>query len=547
MSARQDGVVGERGGSANRRGELARLLAASLAVLIALIAAAPAPAHVLRVGRWRGVDGQYRSIQSAVSAARPGDWILVGPGDYHEQPGRQWGVLITKPRIHLRGMDRNRVVVDGTKRSAPRTCDGRRRYQDLGPREAGKRMGRNGVEPYKVSGVSVENLTVCNFLSQAGTEQNGNEIWFNGGDGSGKIGMRSFRGRYLTATSTFFGGQDAPMALYGIFSSNERGPGLIAHSYGSNMGDSAYYIGACGDCNVVLTDGHGYNSAQGMTFSDAGGRVTIEHTEFAWNKMGLIPNSLNNDDGPWNQDGACPQGTKGPRGTSSCSIIEHNFVHDNNNPNVPAIGIAASAPLGTGIELSGAQHDTIYANRVWHQGAWGILVHFFPDQRTDVPSYDHCQGGYPSAGGVCYFPAFGNEIANNELYGNGFFGNPSNGDLAEATEYHDPGNCWHGNHRLPGMGEPSSDPPNIQQTQGTCGQPGVGDQGVLLAQIACDSQFFGPCPSAAAGAYYPRTTKVSLWRLPRHEATMPHPCRGVPADPWCPRRSARDRDRDRTG
>ena len=48
-------------------------------------AAALAPAAsatVLRVGTYHGIRGQYSSIQAAVNAAKPGDWILVGPGDY---------------------------------------------------------------------------------------------------------------------------------------------------------------------------------------------------------------------------------------------------------------------------------------------------------------------------------------------------------------------------------------------------------------------------------------------------------------------------------
>ena len=53
------------------------------AVLGACLAlAAVAGAKVLRVGSFHGVKGQYTSIQAAVKAAKPGDWILVGPGDY---------------------------------------------------------------------------------------------------------------------------------------------------------------------------------------------------------------------------------------------------------------------------------------------------------------------------------------------------------------------------------------------------------------------------------------------------------------------------------
>src|SRR3954452_1871781 len=94
------------------------------------------PAHrhpaVLRVGTWHGVHGQYKSIQAAVRAAHPGDYVLVGPGDYKENgyhgETEPAGVLITTPRLHLRGMNRNRVVIDGTKRKAPQ-CSKRKKDQ----------------------------------------------------------------------------------------------------------------------------------------------------------------------------------------------------------------------------------------------------------------------------------------------------------------------------------------------------------------------------------------------------------------------------------
>src|SRR5206468_443238 len=122
------------------------------------------------------------------------------------------GVMITKPRLHIRGMDRGRVVVDGTKPGKPR-CASSRSAQDLGPVRHGKPNGRNGIEVYKASGVTVENLTVCNFLEGSG--DGGNEIWFNFGDGSGKSIRGAFRGAYLNATSTYFEPK-RPAASYGI-------------------------------------------------------------------------------------------------------------------------------------------------------------------------------------------------------------------------------------------------------------------------------------------------------------------------------------------
>jgi pectin methylesterase-like acyl-CoA thioesterase len=42
-------------------------------------------ARVLLVGTYKGHAGRYTTIRSAVDAAKPGDWVLVAPGDYHER------------------------------------------------------------------------------------------------------------------------------------------------------------------------------------------------------------------------------------------------------------------------------------------------------------------------------------------------------------------------------------------------------------------------------------------------------------------------------
>src|SRR5262249_14248599 len=159
------------------------------------------------------------------------------PGDYHEK------VMITTPNIHVRGLDRNRVIVDGTRSGAP-VCSSA--PADQGPR------GRNGVEVFEADGVSIDNLTVCNFLNDGG---GGNQIWWNGGDGTGTQNLHAFAGSYLSATATYWNPDDGH-AEYGIFASNVKGPGVIAHTYASNMADSSYYIGGCPDCNTTLDDAH---------------------------------------------------------------------------------------------------------------------------------------------------------------------------------------------------------------------------------------------------------------------------------------------------
>jgi hypothetical protein len=134
-------------------------------------------------------------------------------------------VLVTTPGIWIRGMDRKGVVLDGTKPGAS-PCSSAPADQDLGPLGPdGAPTGRNGLIVFKANGVSVENLTACNFLS--GTDTPGDEIWFDGGGSSGTQQIGSWRGAFLSATSSYFAGGNQPFAQYGIYASNTFGPGLF--------------------------------------------------------------------------------------------------------------------------------------------------------------------------------------------------------------------------------------------------------------------------------------------------------------------------------
>ena len=172
------------------RGAMA-LVSAAAVVAAAGLSASGADARVLLVGSWHGHHGSFHRFRPRSTQPGPATGSWSAPGDYHERGDRDRryrslaeqgaGVMITTPRIHLRGMDRNRVVVDGTKPGASR-CSRAASDQDFGPRVGGKANGRNGVEVFKAAGVTVENLTACNFLEGEGSS--GNQIWFNFGDGS---------------------------------------------------------------------------------------------------------------------------------------------------------------------------------------------------------------------------------------------------------------------------------------------------------------------------------------------------------------------------
>ena len=108
--------------------------------------------------------------------------------------------------------------------------------------------------------------------------------------------MYAYTGSYLSATTTYAGANSD--GSYGLFVSNSNGPGVISHTYASNMSDSGYYIGACTDCNATLDDAHAQYSALGYSGTNSGGHLVIENSEFDHNKTGFSTNSQNNDDAP---------------------------------------------------------------------------------------------------------------------------------------------------------------------------------------------------------------------------------------------------------
>jgi hypothetical protein len=492
---------------------------------------------VLTVGSFHGKAGEYSTIQAAVDAAHPGDWILIGPGDYHETAdaggpqgdpaaGDIGGVYINKANLHIRGMDRNAVVVDGTKAGAPK-CSSAPGDQNFGTTGSnGKAVGRNGILIWKADGVSVDNLTVCNFL--AGSGDSGNQVWWDGGADSGTIGMHGYSGSYLTATSTYFA-SETTASEYGIFAGNTAGPGSWDQLYANNMNDSGAYVGACQQqCNATINQSWFQYNALGYSGTNSGGAVVIENSEFDHNQDGLDTNSQVHGDAPGPQIGTCPgRARSSVTSTTSCWVFVNNFIHDNNNSNAPSSGGAAAGPVGTGMTVSGGTFDTVMDNRFVNNGAWGAL--FIPYADSNPPSNGQtCSGigGRIVQPFGCVLDPKGNAMIRNTFTNNGFFGNPGNADFGQVALFAgEPFNCYRDNTAAKG-----SSPPDLETTQpkceGTSTQPTTG---VLLSQLLCDTRV-GSCP---AGSNYPKPGVVTLHPLPTDLPTMGNPCQDVPGGPWC--------------
>ena len=122
-------------------------------------------------------------------------------------------------------MNRNTVVVDGTKSGAPPRPAAPIPDSRTSGRSGsnGKADGRNGIVVWKANDVSIENLTACNFLGGAGGS--GNEIWWNGGSGYRQDRADGLLGQLPHRHVDVLRRVRPTAAQYGIFASNAAGPG----------------------------------------------------------------------------------------------------------------------------------------------------------------------------------------------------------------------------------------------------------------------------------------------------------------------------------
>ncbi len=350
--------------------------------------------------------------------------------------------------------------------------------------------------------------------------------------------MSGYWGSYLNATSTFYKvpakGKIDTNATYGIFANSAAGPAKWDNVYASNMNDSGAYVGACQQqCNVTIDHSWFEYNALGYSGTNSGGAVVIQNSEFDHNQDGLDTNTQIAGDPPPPQDGRCPDGkTSDITGTTSCWVFQNNYVHDNNNADVPAAGSAAQGPVGTGMTISGGRWNTVRNNRFENNGAWGVLFVPYPDSGTPYDGKTCAYyGGVEDTSGLglgCVLDPQGNALIGNTFSHNGYFGNPSNGDYGELTlNTGEASNCFAKNTAPDG-----SYPTNLETTEAKCGtKTTIAQKGELLLQVACDTGT-EPC---GVGMNYPAiTTKVKMRPLPTNKLpTMPNPCEGVPSNPWC--------------
>ena len=274
---------------------------------------------VLLVGTF---DGHAGSTDDPGGGRRgpPGDWILVAPGDYHETDdlhrsrastapptATSAGSSSRSPTSTCGGWTATTVIVDGTKAGAPGAAAPIPADQNFGPpARTARRDGRNGIVVWKANDVSIENLTVCNFLGGVGDA--GNEIWWNGGaDTREDRPARATPGSYLTATSTYFGGEATRRAVRDLLVQRRR-----ARARGTSSTPATSTTPACTSaraarsCDVTIDHAWMEYSALGYSGTNSGGAIVIENSQFDNNKDGVDTNTQIDGDPPAPQNGACP-------------------------------------------------------------------------------------------------------------------------------------------------------------------------------------------------------------------------------------------------
>lgn len=181
------------------------------------------------------VPQDHDTIQSAVDAASEGTLVLIDEGVYEE------AVDVTTADITIRGVDRNKVILDG-----------------------GFEL-ENGIRVLDTDGVVVENMTARNYVS--------NGFFWTGSD--------RYRGSYLTAYRN---------GDYGIYAFDAY-HGQFDNSYGGGSPDAGFYIGECFECDAVIDNVIAEYNGLGYSGTNSGGELYIVNSTFRNNRAGIVPNS----------------------------------------------------------------------------------------------------------------------------------------------------------------------------------------------------------------------------------------------------------------
>lgn len=197
----------------------------------------------------------------------------------------------------------------------------------------------NGIRVL-ADGVAVENMTARNYTTNG-------FFW---------TGVTGYRGSYLTAVRN---------GDYGVYAFDAT-KGQLEHIYASGSPDAGVYIGQCYPCDAVIDDVTSEYNGLGYSGTNSGGNLLIVNSTFRYNRAGIVPNSGSYE--------LCYPGRD--------NTIVGNIVHDNVQPDTPAIDVALLA-MGNGILVAGSNRNVIERNLVFDHERVGIGLVPFPEEEAN--------------------------------------------------------------------------------------------------------------------------------------------------------------------
>jgi Right handed beta helix region len=269
------------------------------------------PFHTYTVCK-RGCD--FRKIQAAVNKAKAGDKVKIKSGTYRE------AVKVDARKSYLR-------IVGNPKSPRKVVLDGRNK-------------GQNGIFVNGADEVTIDGVMARNY--------NGNGFF--------AVNVVGYTMNHLVAEKT---------GTYGLYAFNSKG-GTMENSEAYYVNDGAFYIGQTPQqakpIRSIVRNVDGWGAPIGFSGSNMR-YVTITKSRFYNNAAGIIPNSIDSEKFPPEEDNV---------------IVDNDLFWNNFNFHAGApfkireSGTAALAPVGTGIVLVGGHRTRIENNRIFGNYLSGV-------------------------------------------------------------------------------------------------------------------------------------------------------------------------------
>ena len=261
-----------------------------------------------------------QSIQAAVDAAKPGQTVLVKPGDYTETHGGSAAVRITKPL---------KLIAESTASSPVRILPGGSQRQGILVEPA------NSGDP-DVNGIEIKGFTVEGFQN--------NGIWLRH--------VNNFNIEGNTSINNLENGIWPTLSTNGEVKRNL--------SYGSL--DSALWVEAVENVRVIDNELHTSPTGLEVTVSND---VHMEGNVVYNNVVGI---------GLYPPPSAGLPPSNWPSQPFRNWTVVNNFVYENNLPNPTTGGSVGNLPPGGGILVLGVDTVTVQNNRVDNNNFFGIAM-----------------------------------------------------------------------------------------------------------------------------------------------------------------------------